>query len=204
MCCDVRLHEEIKHALPWCGWTAASSVSRNELNSFAVQRNTPVDAVSTAIRLYELLKHSIRRDWIGCYPLSWSNTQPCSHGYGEGCETSTGSNTNTTKIYGRIHSRGGALGTTILHVSPTASAWLTRPRAICVPVHQNMFSVLSPALRPKENLPAFPSNYSEAFNLPSCWIHPVRSTWTPDFFSNGRILFWWYAWGESCLTQRLR
>lgn len=106
MCCDVRLREEIKHALPRRGWAAASSVSRNELNLFAGQRKAPADAVSTAPHLYELFKHSVRSGRICCYLLSCSNTHPCSHGYGKDCETSTGSNTNTTKIYGRIHGRG--------------------------------------------------------------------------------------------------
>lgn len=67
--------------------------------------------------------------------------------------------------------------------------WFTGPCVTSVPIHQNQSSVLSPALPPKENPWTYLSNYWEAFNRPSYWIHPVCSTWTSDTFSNSRFFF---------------
>lgn len=208
MCCDVRLHEEIKHALPWSGWTAAFSVSRNELNLFAGQRKAPVDAVSTALRLYELFKHSARSDWICCYLSSCSNTHPCSHGYGKDCETSTGSNTNTAKIYGRIHSRGGSSENN--HSSCASNCISVAHRAMCCLCPRAPGHVLSAvACSATQGKPAYIPQQLFRGIQPALVLNPPCSfhmnLWLLFKWQNFVLFcFWWYAWGESCLTQTLR
>lgn len=145
---------------------------------------------SIMLLYYELFREDVKCYSIYCYIFSWPNTCTCSNVMtkiiGDGQVA-----TWAQQRFVMGSTVGGSSGSnlSILHVFPITSSlvhWATCYQ--CPSAPQQVLSAITCSATQGKPV-NIPQQLFRAFHRPSCWIHPVRSTWNFDIFSNGRFFF---------------